>query len=642
MSGLKIDGTVFRDNYNRMVLLRGVNLGGDCKVPASPDRRTHLPDDFSDHKTVSFVGRPFPLEMANEHFQRLAHWGFNCLRLLTTWEAVEHAGPGIYDEEYLDYLCAISRLAGEFGFYVFIDMHQDVWSRMSGGDGAPGWTFEAAGLDFTKFDASESAHVMQYRYDTALGGIQSNYPIMSWGRNYRAPANSIMWTLFFAGRDFAPSLCVDGKNIQNYLQDHYLGSMSQIAMRIADQPHVMGFDTLNEPGEGWIGRPLEKVLKADEGPRWSPLTALAVASGIPTAIDHAKSSDPILVSKLINPNGVSIWLSGRADPFKANGAWDTDSNGQAIALQPDYFCTREGSSAQSVSGYMEEFFRNVAGTVQSVRPDWLIFAEMSPFSSVYRDGFPKNMPAQTVNASHWYDLDALLSKKFKLDDEHQGAATVVRNAVEERYVESLRLIQNIGNNVNDGVPTLIGECGYQFDMNEGQSYERYAKGERGPDVWKHQTQALEIMYNAFDHLLLNSTLWNYTATNQNDVMIGDGWNQEDLSIFSLDQLATGGDPDSGGRAIEGFCRPYVRCSQGRLQSQNYNRRQGVFAVEIDIDIAIGAPTEIYIPRRIFGSDPRHVITSGAAKVTQNGQFFHLNGAAPGLLTLQIFATSIHD
>ncbi len=127
--------------------------------------------------------------------------------LLTTWEAVEHTGPGQYDTAYLDYFAEITRRAGEYGLYVFIDFHQDVWSRMSGGDGAPGWTFEAVGLDFTKFHASGAAHVMQHKYDYARGGRQEDrYPMMTWSNNYRMPANAIMWTLFFAGDLFVPDV----------------------------------------------------------------------------------------------------------------------------------------------------------------------------------------------------------------------------------------------------------------------------------------------------------------------------------------------------------------------------------------------------------------------------------------------------
>ena len=52
---------------------------------------------------------------------------------MTTWEAVEHAGPGQYDTAYLDYFAELCRVSGEYGFYVFVDFHQDAWSRFSGG-----------------------------------------------------------------------------------------------------------------------------------------------------------------------------------------------------------------------------------------------------------------------------------------------------------------------------------------------------------------------------------------------------------------------------------------------------------------------------------------------------------------------------
>ena len=290
---LHIEGRWFVDEHGRRVILRGVNLGGDCKVPY-PDGGTNFPSDFSDHREVSFIGRPFPIAEADEHFSRLRAWGFNCLRMLTTWEAVEHRGPNDYDVEYLDYFAELCRLAGDYGFYVFVDFHQDVWSRMSGGDGAPGWLFEKVGIDYRRIAESGSAHVMQHLYDYSRGGRQEDrYPTMSWSANSRRPANGIMWTLFFAGRDFAPGLTIDGDNAQDYMLDHYLGSMREIARRIRDLPNVMGFDSLNEPTPGWIGQSLTyrhlgpsetNPNRAMPGLAWSPIDGLLVSHGVARSI----------------------------------------------------------------------------------------------------------------------------------------------------------------------------------------------------------------------------------------------------------------------------------------------------------------------------------------------------------------------
>ena len=108
---ITIDGTWFKDEQGRSLLLRGVNLGGSSKVPFTPNGATWNKAGFYDHRQVSFIGRPFPLDQADEHFARLGSWGLTFLRFLVPWEAVEHVGPGVYDREYLDYIQAVIQKA---------------------------------------------------------------------------------------------------------------------------------------------------------------------------------------------------------------------------------------------------------------------------------------------------------------------------------------------------------------------------------------------------------------------------------------------------------------------------------------------------------------------------------------------------
>ena len=90
---LQIEGTLFRDEYNRQVTLRGVNLAADAKFPARPNQPSHIAGDFFDGDNVSFVGRPFPYEEAGVHLRRIRNWGFNTVRYIFTWEAIESKGP---------------------------------------------------------------------------------------------------------------------------------------------------------------------------------------------------------------------------------------------------------------------------------------------------------------------------------------------------------------------------------------------------------------------------------------------------------------------------------------------------------------------------------------------------------------------
>lgn len=602
----------FVDSSGRTVILRGVNLGGDAKFPF-PDGGTHNYSDFHDHREVSFVGRPFPLEEADEHFSRLRHWGFNTLRLLTTWEAVAHAGPGQFDQDYLDYFTEICRRAGEFGFYLFVDFHQDVFSRMTGGDGAPGWVLETVGFNLDTINSSDGALVMQqsYDYNDPRALQEDNYPLMAWSRNYHYPANGILWTLFFAGRDFAPSFVVDGKNIQDYLQEHYRAAQRAVALRLIDMPHVIGFDTLNEPGMGFIGLGMHErrgINRTNElglpGYSWSPLQALYAMDGhrveVPlNQISFLRGGCVETHLVVANPKGLRLWRDDASDPFARDGAWCQGEDGAPIALNPDYFKKVQNRSADFEHNYLRPFVHAVADQLHALRPDWLVFFEKDGNSAFNEPSFPEGMPENTVYAPHWYDLVTLMLKRFNhlvSYDAVRGRPVFGAKGVLEMYVEHMGRLCQSASWAERQVPTLIGEFGIPFDMHNSSAYKAWSQGDRSDKAWLPQIRALDLSYDALDRLLVSSTQWNYTATNKNDPRIGDGWNQEDLSIFSRDQQDDPSNPDSGGRALPGFVRPYARRIQGRPVQMRFTRRTGLFQLHYLADPVIQAPTEIFVPR----------------------------------------------
>lgn len=161
---LRIDGRTFRDPQNREVTLHGINCAADAKLPATPDLPSHVSEKFFDGDNVSFVNRPFTLEDASTHFSRLRGWGYNTIRYIFTWEAIEHAGPGKYDEAWIDHTIAVLRKAKEYGFYIFMDPHQDVvsmlnsplWHKLTGCSGR-------ASLEVQEHPCGHSTHVVSIR-----------------------------------------------------------------------------------------------------------------------------------------------------------------------------------------------------------------------------------------------------------------------------------------------------------------------------------------------------------------------------------------------------------------------------------------------------------------------------------------------
>jgi hypothetical protein len=330
------------------------------------------------------------------------------------------------------------------------------------------------------------------------------------------------------------------------------------------------------------------------GPAWSVLDGLLVARGVPRTIpelgfDPAKRKVGLVGQNLVNADRVSIWRKGVDCPFEKAGAYRLTGNGYEV-LREDFFQTVRGRTIDAEHDGMAPFFRRVAAEVRKIDDAWLIFAELDPFKGITGEGFPKGTPERTVNASHWYDIVTLTTKNFMYPtsiNPFSGRTLNGPQEIEGSYAHQLGRIKEASKSLPGGAPTLIGEFGIPFDLDGCAAYQAWAAGDRSAGPWEKHVIALDLMYNAMDRHLLNCTLWNYTASNRNDAAIGDGWNQEDLSVFSRDQ--------NGGRAEEGFVRPFVRRCQGVLKEMTFDRASGTFAFTFDADPAVGAATEIYLP-----------------------------------------------
>ena len=164
-----------------------------------------------------------------------------------------------------------------------------------------------------------------------------------------------------------------------------------------------------------------------------------------------------------------------------------------------------------------------------------------------------------------------------------------------------------------GSPALIGETGICFDQNEGEAYVSTVPG----DIMALQTIAYDSLMQGIDQALASVTLWNYSPNNSNlhgkrcicfvllngnrndntantlcslcslcslsfcFTAVGDGWNEEDLSIFSYDQQADPFNVHSGGRGLPAIVRPYASRISGVPISMKFRAEKKLFTFTYD-------------------------------------------------------------
>ncbi|KAH7907809.1 glycoside hydrolase family 5 protein [Hygrophoropsis aurantiaca] len=597
---LKLHGRHFIDSYGRVCNLRGVNLSGSSKIPTNHDHET-FPHD---HHSVTFVGRPFPLDEAPHHFARLRRWGLTFIRFLVTWEAVEHAGKGIYDMEYLEYLRQLLSLLPQYGLSAFIVIHQDVWSRYSGGSGAPAWTLEAIGFDLHALEESGAAWLKGVR-----GGGHVEAERGLWPCGYQKLAAATMATCFWAGDTFAPKLkikCDDDseKSIQQYLQEAFLNMYSIVVQKLRDLDGIIGFEIMNEPHRGYIDVPslhgfdYNTDLHLSHVP--TAFESFLLGSGVPTSVAAWTRSFPMPTRKtsssILNTDGRKAWRpdgpTGGKCIWEMHGVWGWDlSKQEGVVLRENYF-SKNPTTGKKIDWYTDfyyPFLKRWAARVHSdSSTDKMLFVEPIPNEFCPSSWTPDNQLPNMVYAPHWYDLNTLFTKAFgDFTVNVQGLSRGMfvlkalywgQKGARDNFSLQLRNVVEAGYRSLGEKPVLIGECGIPMDMNEKEAFVT--------DQWEWQTRMMDAMITGLERALVGFTLWNYNP--DNDDTRGDDWNGENFSWFSARRALPGSwlshdqtsfTLDNGGRILPSVVRPYPAKTAGIPLRFEYEMSWGEFTYE---------------------------------------------------------------
>lgn len=189
---LRRDGRWLVDDHGRVVIIHGLNLVWKHDPYVPPNTK------------AGFMARDADW---------LARHGFNGARLGTLWAGLTPDKPGRANRTYQRRWQRVMDLLSDRDIWMQLDMHQDQWHETYGGEGAPDW-----------------AMIRPAPFNLAPP-IVAPFPTGYW-----TPETSTVFDNFWANR--------------NGLLDGWAQAWQVAARAWKDQPHLMGYDLLNEP---WMG-----------------------------------------------------------------------------------------------------------------------------------------------------------------------------------------------------------------------------------------------------------------------------------------------------------------------------------------------------------------------------------------------------
>lgn len=430
------------------------------------------------------------------------------------------------------------------------------------------------------------ATIIHNEYPLAHQPDPASVPAMTWSTNYGRLAPQTLFTLFFAGRDFAPNCTIDGCNIQDYLQSHYIEAFGQLADRIRDAGDllddcVIGWDSLNEPSEGFVGYPDLLSLPEKQGstlkrgPTPTPAQSLRLGMGQAQTVENwtFTAFGPKLTGMVtVDPKDLTLWLDPSTEPdgvhprygwrrgpdwqlgvdiWAQHGVWDIETG---YVMRPDYFRylpavefagpEDEVAEVEFVADYWAPHWQAWARRIRKAHPEAIhfvappVFAQPPPlpakdlagrcaYSAHYYDGL-------TLVTRHWnwFNADALGLLRGKYRTKFQ-ALRIGERAIRRSLQSQLKVLKEDAP-ILGAYPTMIGEIGIPFDMDGRKAY-GWTDGGRHRGDYSSQQRALDASLNATDGPnSLSYTVWTYCPDNVHPW--GDLWNMEDLSLWSVDDL----------------------------------------------------------------------------------------------------------
>ena len=274
---------------------------------------------------------------------------------------------------------------------------------------------------------------MEFKFDLGLAQLTDI--------DYHRLVSYTIFTLFFAGREYAPQAIINGVNIQEFLENHFLAAMRHLAQRIHDAGNledstVIGWESINEPCIGLVGyTDLDIVMETQQLRKTtcpSAFQCMLLGEGVKTHVDvydWTQFGPKKTGSKLVDPQGSKAWISSdkydkkyrfQRDPqwklgqciWAQHGVWDS----KTCKLQrPQYFLLDgNGNKANNETWLRDHFmvhFKHYSDTIRSVHKNAIMFLQppvmyIPPIlNGIERDG-------RLVFSPHYYDGLTLMLKKW--------------------------------------------------------------------------------------------------------------------------------------------------------------------------------------------------------------------------------------